>query len=352
MGSTTITTAASTRALHRSAFTLTATATDSATLPRAGWELVQPSGYVVNKPRLQRLQGPRTIPMPRRSLTTSTTIATAASTKVPTRITRTWTVMALARQPAQSSQLCRCPATSGATSDCDDNNAGIFRVPTKGLTAQTTIATALSTRAFHLACFTAISMATVSGDATRSVSDITAPAGYVSNSRDNCVNISNPDQADSDNDGIGDACDAFTDSDADGARDSADNCPRCTTPTNPIVTMTAWATPATPLTTAAEWRRLLRDSRGTADAGHRECCQGFGAPMRRQRLIPGSATLAWSCALSQPPDPSTDMANNIFSAIPVPTASQSVTVLPRRAMCGQPWAKTLRLAARSVPSTR
>lgn len=47
------------------------------------------------------------------------------------------------------------------------------------------------------------------------------------NENDNCIGVPNPDQADGDNDGVGDACEIFdeTDTDADSVPDRADNCP-------------------------------------------------------------------------------------------------------------------------------
>jgi hypothetical protein len=42
---------------------------------------------------------------------------------------------------------------------------------------------------------------------------------------DNCVEVYNPDQTDSDGDGEGDACEEVTDSDGDGIDDDVDNCP-------------------------------------------------------------------------------------------------------------------------------
>ncbi len=52
----------------------------------------------------------------------------------------------------------------------------------------------------------------------------------VADDADNCMQAANPDQADADTDGVGDACDDALDRDADGVEDEVDRCPSAADP--------------------------------------------------------------------------------------------------------------------------
>lgn len=56
-----------------------------------------------------------------------------------------------------------------------------------------------------------------------------ADGDYIPDALDNCPNVQNPDQADADGDGIGDACPVYADFDGDGVPDKDDNCPNIAT---------------------------------------------------------------------------------------------------------------------------
>jgi len=63
------------------------------------------------------------------------------------------------------------------------------------------------------------------GDPADWMEALVQPEGYADNAGDNCPDDYNPFQKDKDGDGLGDACDDFTDSDGDDIQDSEDNCP-------------------------------------------------------------------------------------------------------------------------------
>lgn len=59
--------------------------------------------------------------------------------------------------------------------------------------------------------------------------DLDADGDYIPDALDNCAGAQNPDQADSDGDGFGDACPVYEDFDGDGVADKEDNCPNIAT---------------------------------------------------------------------------------------------------------------------------
>src|SRR5215204_5434231 len=63
----------------------------------------------------------------------------------------------------------------------------------------------------------------------RTLLALDADGDYIPDAFDNCPDVQNPDQADADGDGIGDACPVFVDTDGDGIPDTSDNCPNVST---------------------------------------------------------------------------------------------------------------------------
>ena len=113
----------------------------------------------------------------------------------------------------------------GNNRDCDDNNDRIFPGAAETFDSVDNDCDGAIDEGFFARTYYRDADGDGFGDKTDTVSEVLIPEGYVTNGRDNCIAIRNPSQEDSDEDGIGDACDPFTDTDGDGTQDSVDNCP-------------------------------------------------------------------------------------------------------------------------------
>lgn len=109
--------------------------------------------------------------------------------------------------------------------DCDDNNASVFPEAEETFDSVDNNCDGRVDEGFTERTFYRDTDGDGVGEAGDTVFGLTAPDGYASRYGDNCPNTANANQADLDRDGLGDACDDFTDSDRDGVQDSADNCP-------------------------------------------------------------------------------------------------------------------------------
>jgi uncharacterized protein YkwD len=111
------------------------------------------------------------------------------------------------------------------TDDCDDNNSAIFPGAKEEFDSVDNNCDGSVDEGFVERTYYRDVDGDSYGDTANAVRDVSKPEGYVITGGDNCVDIWNTAQADIDNDGIGNACDPFTDTDDDGIQDSPDNCP-------------------------------------------------------------------------------------------------------------------------------
>jgi uncharacterized protein YkwD len=154
------------------------------------------------------------------------------------------------------------------------------------------------------------------GDRYDFVQSVEAVDGYATRYPDNCVDVRNPTQSDLDNDGIGDACDDFTDTDRDGIQDSADNCPTTYNSSQSDVDGDGTGDACddsddrSPVTPPEGGCGLTAEEQAMLDAVNAARAQGRSCG---STAYPARAALSWSCKLEAAAlGHSTDMANNNY----------------------------------------
>jgi uncharacterized protein YkwD len=196
-------------------------------------------------------------------------------------------------------------------SDCDDNNDNIFPGAQETFDSTDNDCDGLVDEGFSTATYYRDIDGDGFGDRSQSIVDVTAPRGYVTNGTDNCVLISNRSQSDSDRDGIGDACDPFTDTDSDGIQDSVDNCPANRNPDQSDVDGDGVGDACDPVDNSQGGCSLTTEEQAMLDAvnatrSQGRVCGSYGS-------FPAASPLTWNCKLeSAALFHSMDMAKNDF----------------------------------------